>query len=396
MRMQRFGPSTQAAYLSTDLAERDLPQWRLVTHIMRMTTIYIDESGYTGDDLYNPDQPFFTIASSLIDDEEAAAILRRCFPRYQGAEFKFGNIWKRDTHRNGLRSLSGEIPAIADRLFLYIIDKRFSLIVKMFDYLLEPIFTAGGYDYYGNGYARRYMNTIHRDLRRFGGESLYDETASRWDAFARAPKRDTMNALRTHLTQTANSTKHPISTVFTMLAEAARTFEISNPDLETFKDSSEIQLTAVVSTVVHWRQQRPEDFHVVHDESSNFLRQRDVWETILRDECEPGPVIMGDGTSVEFPLRVRSTTAVRSHDSAAVQLCDVIAGLGAKAALSFDERGKDPFVMELIQLGAGELTHNGVRPHQDYADEPMPRRTGPDMLDQMVSLLEPLHRRRGN
>ena len=364
--------------------------------MMPMTTIYIDESGYTGDDLYNPEQPYFTIASSLIGDDDAKAILRRCFPRYQGAEFKFGNIWKRDTHRNGLRALAREIPAITDRLFFYVIDKRFSLIVKMFDYLIEPTFNAGGYDYYGNGYARRYMNTVHRDLLRFGSEELYNETARHWDAFARKPERATMDALRMHLNVTARSSRHPISTIFAMLSEGARRFEIGNSDLEDFADSSEIQLTAVLSCIVHWRQRRTEDFGVVHDESSNFLRQRDVWETILRDDCEPGIVEMGDGTSVEFPLRVRSTNAVRSHDSAAVQLCDVIAGLGAKAALSFDGREKDPFITELVELGAGELTFNGVKPHDDYADEPIPRRKGPDMLDHMVEVLEPYFRRRGS
>jgi|GEM_PF-1154808 hypothetical protein len=364
------------------------------SYMIAMTTIYIDESGYTGGDLYNPQQPYFTIASSLIGDDGAAEILRRCFPRYQGAEYKFVNIWKRDTHRNGLRTLAAEIPALADRLFFYVIDKRFSLIVKMFEYLVEPTFTAGGYDYYGNGYARRYMNTIHRDFLRFGSEDLYEETAKRWDAFARTPSRTTMDALREHLGRTASSSKHPISTIFAMLAEGARRFELANVDLAAFTDSSEIQLTAVLASVVHWRQRRPEDFDVVHDESSNFLRQRDVWDTILRDDCEPGPVEMGDGTSVEFPLRVRSTTAVRSHESAAVQLCDVIAGLGAKVSLSFDGREKDPFMVELIALGAGELTFNGVKPHEDYADGPMPRRTGPDMLDHMVGLLEPHFKRR--
>lgn len=362
--------------------------------MIAMTTIYIDESGYTGGDLYNPQQPYFTIASSLIGDDGAAEILRRCFPRYQGAEYKFVNIWKRDTHRNGLRTLAAEIPALADRLFFYVIDKRFSLIVKMFEYLVEPTFTAGGYDYYGNGYARRYMNTIHRDFLQFGSEDLYEETAKRWDAFARTPSRTTMDALREHLGRTASSSKHPISTIFAMLAEGARRFELANVDLAAFTDSSEIQLTAVLASVVHWRQRRPEDFDVVHDESSNFLRQRDVWDTILRDDCEPGPVEMGDGTRVEFPLRVRSTTAVRSHESAAVQLCDVIAGLGAKASLSFDGRENDPFMVELIALGAGELTFNGVKPHEDYADGPMPRRTGPDMLDHMVGLLEPHFKRR--
>ena len=103
---------------------------------------------------------------------------------------------------------------------------------------------------------------------------------------------------------------------------------------------------------------------------------------------------MGDGTSVEFPLRVRSTTAVRSHDSAAVQLCDVVAGLAAKACLSFDGREKDPFIVELIAHGAGELTFNGVKPHEAYADDPIPRKTGPDVLDHMVGLLEPHFNRR--
>jgi hypothetical protein len=52
--------------------------------------------------------------------------------------------------------------------------------------------------------------------------------------------------------------------------------------------------------------------------------------------------------------------------------------------------------MELINLCAGELTPKGVRPHHDYADEAMSRRTGPDMLDHMVALQERLHRRRGD
>lgn len=362
--------------------------------MMAMTTIYIDESGYTGDDLYNPDQPYFTIASSLIGDDEAAAILRRCFPRYQGAEFKFGNIWRRDTHRNSLRSLAAEIPAIADRLFFYVIDKRFSLIVKMFEYLVEPTFTAGGYDYYGNGYARRYMNTIHRDFLRFGSENIYDETAKHWDAFARTPGHQTMDALREHLGKTAKNSEHPISTIFAMLAEGTRRFELANADLHAFTNSNETQLTAVLASVIHWRQRRPEDFDVIHDESNNFLRRRDVWDTILREDREPGPMEMGDGTSVEFPLRVRSTTGVRSHESAAVQLCDVIAGLGSKASRSFDGREMDAFIAELVTLGAGELTFKGVKPHDDYADEPIPSRTRPDMLDHMVSVLEPHFRRR--
>ena len=59
-----------------------------------LRTIYFDESGYTGYDLLNSDQPIFSVASSDIDDGEAHAILRDSFPNYQGAEFKFSRLWK--------------------------------------------------------------------------------------------------------------------------------------------------------------------------------------------------------------------------------------------------------------------------------------------------------------
>ena len=359
-----------------------------------MTAIYIDESGYTGDDLYNPEQPHFVIASSLVGDEEAQEILRSAFPRYQGPEFKFTNIWRRQTSRDALRTFAEKIPSIAERVYLYIIDKRFSLIVKMFDYLVEPSFYAGGFDYYAGGYARRYMNTVHRDLLRYGSEALYDETAKHWDAFARTPNRKTLLALRHHLDRTAAQSEHPISTIFNMLAEGSRRFEASNPRLKAFENTSEVQLTAVLSSVVYWRQQRLEDFDIVHDESSNFLRQREVWDTILRDDCVAGPVEQANGTMVDFPLRARTTRAVRSHDSAAVQLCDVLAGLGGKVALSFEKIEKDPFILDLVVRGAGELTTSGVRPHKDYAVGGVPRRTGPDMVDQMVDLLQPYFHRR--
>ena len=34
--------------------------------------IFLDESGYTGEDLFNRDQPIFTLASLGVDDEGAA------------------------------------------------------------------------------------------------------------------------------------------------------------------------------------------------------------------------------------------------------------------------------------------------------------------------------------
>jgi hypothetical protein len=355
-----------------------------------MTTIYIDESGFTGDDLYNPEQRYFVIASTIIGDAEAEQILRRCFPRYQGSEFKFTNIWRRGASRNGLRELAAEIPAFADRLFTFIVDKRFSLLIKIFDYLVEPAAHASGHDWYADGWGMRYMNTVHRDLLLHGSEELYDETVRLWDAFARSPSEETIAAFSNHVHRAAEVSDPPVSSIFELLRRGLIGFRALNPRLEQFEDTSEIQVTSVFSSIVWWRQQRPEDFRLVHDDSSAFLKRRGMWDAMLRDDVEPQRLPIANGTDVELPIRVRSTTGVRSQDSSAVQLCDVLAGFAAKAAPGLGGGTTDPFVSELVMLGAGALVHGGVMPHTLYVDGRRPRRrAGPDAVDRMVDLLRP-------
>jgi hypothetical protein len=180
-----------------------------------------------------------------------------------------------------------------------------------------------------------------------------------------------------------------LSSLFNLTLRGLTHFLARNPRLEDFEDSSEIQVTSVFSTVTWWRQQRREDFALVHDESSAFLKQRDLWQTMLRDDFEAPPFPIANGSEVELPLRVRSTTAVRSQESPAVQLCDVLAGLGAKAGPGLIGGTRDPFIVELVEAGAGELTYSGVMPHALYVKGPPPRREGPDMVDRMVELLGP-------
>jgi len=353
-------------------------------HIATMTTIYIDESGFTGDDLYNSEQRYFVIASTAIGDNEARAVLRRCFPQYQGAEFKFTNIWRRRTHRNGLRALAKEIPALADRMFVYLIDKRFSLLIKIFDYLVEPAAYHAGYDWYADGWGMRYMNQIHYDILRHGSEGLYDGTVRLWDNFARSPGPTTLDAFQDHLEQIVAASRPPLSSLFDLPRLGIKNFRSANPRLETFTDSNEIQVTSVFSTMAWWRQQRTEDFHLMHDESSAFLKRGSMWNAMLRDDIPPQRIPTSNGSDIELPIRIRSTMATSSKASPAIQLCDVLAGFAAKAAPGLYGQASDPFVRELIDLGAGELVHSGVMPHPLFPEGKPNRRTGPDMVDRML------------
>ena len=64
----------------------------------------IDESGYTGFDLLNADQPFQGAAAIAIGDDDAARLIREHFPKLQANELKYRALSRRSA--NGPRLLA--------------------------------------------------------------------------------------------------------------------------------------------------------------------------------------------------------------------------------------------------------------------------------------------------
>lgn len=54
-----------------------------------MECFHIDESGYTGFDLLNPEQRFQGAIAVAITDDEAARLIRTHFPKLQAPELKY-------------------------------------------------------------------------------------------------------------------------------------------------------------------------------------------------------------------------------------------------------------------------------------------------------------------
>jgi hypothetical protein len=159
-------------------------------------------------------------------------------------------------------------------------------------------------------------------------------------------------------------------------------------DLRTFKGSDELQLTTMLAIISHWRSKYNDDFAIVHDASSNFLRRKDVWERITNNNVPQQLHRAGDGTMTEFPLRVVSTSPVDSKNSASVQYCDLLAGLTARHFSPLTQGDERDFMNEVIAAGLKELTYNGVRPATVFPERIPPKRlTGPDAVDRMTEII---------
>lgn len=351
-----------------------------------MKTIYCDESGFTGYNLLDPAQPIFVVASACIEEKQAEDILKRSFPVYQGAEFKFANIWRTGS-RAGLVRYGTEVAKLEHCPFAYYIDKKFAVLTKAIDFLVEPSITKAGYDFYDAGFNWKYSNYIHFGLTEFGEPALMDALVGHYLAFSRDPTSASLKRLQFQLNLMANSLEEPIDFFLEQMAEGAELFEKYH-SLEAFKKTNDLQATSMLAVVGHWRQRFTDDLAMVHDASSNFLRSKDVWDVVTRMKAPDKAFVMGDGTVVQFPLRLSSTNAADSKDSYAVQFCDVLAGLVTKLLDPRSTGADSEFMGEVVEAGLSTVSSNGVRPTLDFPDEIPPKRlTGPDIVDRMKEIM---------
>lgn len=110
----------------------------------------IDESGYTGFDLLNPDQRFQGASAIAISDEDAARLIKAHFPRLQASELKYRSLSRRSGNHKPLLALQQDVLTLY-KAVTYVCDKRFLLVLMFADYAVEPFYYERGIDFYKDG-----------------------------------------------------------------------------------------------------------------------------------------------------------------------------------------------------------------------------------------------------
>lgn len=103
-----------------------------------VSTVFCDDAGFTGDNLLNPEQPFFAYAAVAIEAHQATALvaeLRRLFS-IGADELKGKNLYKRGFAPQLIERLSG---ALGGRTSIALNHKLFSLAAKFYEYVYEPM-----------------------------------------------------------------------------------------------------------------------------------------------------------------------------------------------------------------------------------------------------------------
>lgn len=111
---------------------------------MTLPTIYFDEAGNTGQELFNADQPWFVLAALNIEADRARELIASVRVKNY-AEIKFTSLKKSRDGREALMTLYDGLDPESVKAVAY--HKRFMITTEIVDLLVETLAHATGMGY---------------------------------------------------------------------------------------------------------------------------------------------------------------------------------------------------------------------------------------------------------
>lgn len=289
-----------------------------------MECFRIDESGYTGFDLLNPEQRFQGASAIAISNEDARRLIREHFPKLQAAELKYRSLARRPGNHPRLLALQRDLLTNY-KCVTYVCDKRYLLLLMFMDYAVEPFYYERGMNFYEDGQNYALASLLYYVGPTLLGREAFDKLLA---AFQHAVKDKSLAALGALVSAARKTRWRELPEALGPLAVDACPECLSA--IATPGVSTDAALVVLQSLVSRMEVMVDGPYRVEHDQSKNLL----TYNTLLQRYIDHDQQIefhQSEIASIKFPLKLTSVTQVDSKDSPAVQLADVMIGAAIEA-----------------------------------------------------------------
>jgi hypothetical protein len=339
--------------------------------IVTPTRVAFDESGYTGQNLSDLEQPVFTLASACLSEDEAADILSRFSGRIQG-EFKYAKLKKAKRNQPLILEFLKDERINENTCQVYPTHKAFMLVAKLVDNIHEPISREMGMDLYEGRAALATANLISTTFPVFLGMTRF----LRWiNAFGLCCRKQDFATFERFCSETAKvydylSRQHAdVSLIVAPVKEAcSRGLCYLEDQLSAHDHNPIIPAYHVLADV--WSRRVEYPFEILADESTVLSAEKEVLMKFSDPELKAVHV-QHYGMSRVFPLKICAITTVASHEHSSVQLADLLAGAVCHAlhAKGLQKR-PEPFEEEALEtIFEKKLFAGGMWPSTDVTPE---------------------------
>jgi hypothetical protein len=329
--------------------------------------VFIDECGYTGEDLFNSQQPIFVLASMRLTEYQCNELKLKHFGEIKAKELKHSQLSRRKSHQKTIIRFLKDIIYEEKNIKFAIAHKRYVLVTKMVDILIETIANLDGIDLYKDGANIAYSNVLYLILKRAPYKELFEKLLINFQIMIRERTDESYNNFFRMFYKKEYSVL--IDKVFAPFINYHHRIGPSGV-FYLPENILNIAFSEALSLTAEWSKTIEGNWSLIHDNSSNMAKQKDIWDTITHPEVPP--VMVGyDRRKMEFPLRVVDTKFEKSEDSSGLQLVDIMAGAMARCLEweSHDEKPSDPYAEELSSFLPESFGGHIIWPTSDVTPE---------------------------
>jgi hypothetical protein len=331
-------------------------------------TVFCDESGYTGPNLFLDEQRHYVYASVAILHDQAVDIVAkmRADSRTQATELKFENLGKSARGRTAVRWF---LETHGEKVAVFHADKRYSAAGKFFEYTFEPVLRPKKRVFYDINF-HRFVSMLMFDAS-MGGDPVARDLLEDGQNLIRFNKpKDLKRLLREPLHLSGGDDPLTAITAFCHAYRKGilREIDVIGADPDLFRWTMDISNSALLETFHHWGDSG-EEIEVYCDESKPLMASAEHMRTMATTEP---PDWIKELTPTPRP-RVRMPKPVEFVDSkstmVAIQLADVVAGAARYVLSSFG----NPDATQWTPLIEPRFVKNCVYPQGRFLDLDLPQ-----------------------
>lgn len=314
------------------------------------TCIFLDECGYTGDDLINADQPVFVLASNNLQEDEASQLLKEHFGDVQSTELKHAVLSSRPKGQSRVVSFIRAIST-GQRCATALWHKEYTLLTTIVDFWIETAMHRDGIDLYHRGGNIALSNLLYVSLNSLLPEQLLRGHLVRYQAMMRQRTRASYDAFWDGLWRLFDISDGLLQDTLVWMLGAER--QLGFACLEDFPARPlNVTPSSLVAIATVWRDRTGKSIELIHDATRDLAKDRAFWEAALGPN-QPAATVGHDRRQISFPLNVRAVRFDDSRSCAPLQVSDLVAGAVATVARNkIDSDYRSGYAKRLDEAGA--------------------------------------------
>lgn len=282
--------------------------------------IFGDESGWTGPDLLNKEQPVLAITTVAYSEAQALRLRRKFFP-FQGENpLKHAELSDTDAGRKGILAFLRHVQDGQQAwVKSYVVQKRLALIGKLVDDWIEPALYDAGLDLYAGGGHIRLVRAFHWGLPRYLGGAGTERLLRRYQALVRQPNKAAVERFYSQVLARAYPAE--AEPLLSLLRDS---YERLGPEtLADHMSRSELDVMApvIVTLASLWNRDRGQErLELIYDSNSSLVSETRAWG-VLQD-----PALHLPGMNYSRMPLVDRVGFEKDTACVSIQLADIVSG----------------------------------------------------------------------